>query len=150
MYRNSEGYASPVEGAVMSKLMHEYKQKQRQIWQRRNEIKSRPKVYIVSRYAGDVEKNVAAAIRYSKFTIDQGCIPVVSHLLYPRIVNDNDPAERELGMMFGQALLDMCDAVWVFGTDFSEGMQQEVHEAKRIGKKIRYFTEMMEEKHEND
>ena len=53
MYRNSEGYASPVEGEVMAKMMREYKQKQREKYQREQELRSRPKVYIVSPFAGD-------------------------------------------------------------------------------------------------
>jgi len=48
MYRNSEGYSDPVAGEVMSKLMREYKQKQRQLYRKNSEIKSRPMVYIVS------------------------------------------------------------------------------------------------------
>ena len=42
MYRNSEDYSDPVAGEVMSKLMREYKQKQRQlsgILQKSSELK---------------------------------------------------------------------------------------------------------------
>ena len=37
--------------------------------------------------------------------IDEGYMPVASHLLYPQILNDNDPNERDLGLLFGLALL---------------------------------------------
>lgn len=83
MYRNSEGYPDPVAGEVMSKLMREYKQKQRQLYRKNSEIKSRPMVYIVSKYAGDIEKNTVAAISFARFAIQQNRIPVASHLLYP-------------------------------------------------------------------
>lgn len=68
-------------------------------------------------------------------------MPIASHLLYPQILNDNNPAERELGLSFGLALLQMCDEVWVFGK-VSKGMTSEIEEAKRLKKQIRYFEEV--------
>ena len=150
MYKNKEGYADPTAGAAMSKMMREYRQKQRQVFGRNSEIKGRPKVYIASKYAGDIAKNTAAAIQYARFAIESKRIPVVSHLLYPQILDDSDPEQRELGLLFGQALLALCEEVWVFGTDYSPGMQAEIHEARRLKKQIRFFTEGLEEIHEND
>lgn len=140
MYRNSEGYADPTAGAALGQIMKEYRQERRETWKRENEIKSRPKVYVVSRYAGDIENNVLSAIRYCKFVITQGKMPIAAHLLYPKIVDDNVPAEREIGTMFGIALLEMCDEVWCFGKELSSGMEREIKEAKRLGKPIKYFN----------
>ena len=120
--------------------MKEYRQERRETWKRENEIKSRPKVYVVSRYAGDIENNVLSAIHYCKFVITQGKMPIAAHLLYPQIVDDNVPAEREIGTMFGIALLEMCDEVWCFGKELSSGMEREIKEAKRLGKPIKYFN----------
>jgi len=141
MYRNSEGYADPTAGAAIGKVMKEYRLERREIWRRQTELKERPKVYIVSRYAGDVENNVKAAIRYCRFAIDKKKMPIAAHLLYPQIVDDNDPAEREIGTMYGLALLALCDEVWCFGKNLSAGMEQEIKEAKRLGKPIKYFDE---------
>ena len=141
MYRNSEGYADPTAGAAISKVMKEYRLERREIWRRQTELKERPKVYIVSRYAGDVENNVKAAIRYCRFAIDKQKMPIAAHLLYPQIVDDNDPTEREIGTMYGLALLALCDEVWCFGKTLSAGMEQEIKEAKRLGKPIKYFDE---------
>lgn len=140
MYRNSEGYADPTAGAALGQIMKEYRQERRETWKRENEIKSRPKVYVVSRYAGDIENNVLSAIRYCKFVITQGKMPIAAHLLYPQIVDDNVPAEREIGTMYGIALLEMCDEVWCFGKELSSGMEREIKEAKRLGKPIKYFN----------
>lgn len=96
---------------------------------------------MASRYAGDVDANVAAAITYCHRVIDAGYMPVASHLLYPQILNDNDPNERDLGLLFGLALLAVCDEVWVFGS-VSPGVAQEIEEAKRLKKQIRYFEEV--------
>ena len=141
MYRNSEGYADPTAGAAIGKVMKEYRLERREIWRRQTELKKRPKVYIVSRYAGDVENNAKAAIRYCRFAIDKQKMPIAAHLLYPQIVDDNNPTEREIGTMYGLALLALCDEVWCFGKTLSAGMEQEIKEAKRLGKPIKYFDE---------
>lgn len=133
MYRNSEGYADPTAGAAMSQIMREYKQKQKKLYAEKN----RRKVYVASAYAGDVEANVAKTVEYCRIAIDAGYMPLASHLLYPQMLNDTVPAERELGLMFGLALLRMCDEVWVCG-HISSGMEQEIEEAKRLNKKVVY------------
>nr|DAL77425.1 MAG TPA: N-deoxyribosyltransferase [Caudoviricetes sp.] len=133
MYKNSEGYADPTAGAAMSQIMKEYKQKQKKLYAEKN----RRKVYVVSAYAGDVDANTAKAVEYCRMVIDAGYMPLASHLLYPQMLNDKIPAERELGLMFGLALLHMCDEVWVFGP-VSSGMAQEIEEAKRLKKKLVY------------
>lgn len=137
MYKNSEGYADPTAGSAMSRIMKEYQQQQK----KRYAGKNRRKIYVASKYAGDVDANVAATITYCRRVIDEGYMPVASHLLYPQILNDSDPKERDLGLLFGLALLRMCDEVWVFGT-VSPGVAQEIEEAKRLKKEIRYFEKV--------
>lgn len=58
MYRNHEGYADPTAGAVMSKMMKEYTAQQK----KRYADKNRRKIYVASRYEGDVDANIEAAI----------------------------------------------------------------------------------------
>lgn len=137
MYRNNEGYADPTAGSAMSRIMKEYRQQQK----KRYADKNRRKIYVASKYAGDVDANVAAAITYCRRVIDEGYMPVASHLMYPAILNDRDKNERELGLMFGLALLRLCDEIWVFGP-ISPGMAQEVEEAKRLHIPTRYFEEV--------
>lgn len=137
MYKNSEGYADPTAGSAMSRIMKEYRQQQK----KRYAGKNRRKIYVASKYAGDVDANVAATITYCRRVIDEGYMPVASHLLSPQILNDSAPKERDLGLLFGLALLRMCDEVWVFGT-VSPGVAQEIEEAKRLKKKIRYFEKV--------
>ena len=137
MFRNTEGYADPTAGLAMSNLLKEYRQKQRVRYANKN----RKKIYVASPYAGNVAKNVAAAVRYCRKVIDDGYMPVAGHLLYPQILDDNDPEERDLGLLFGLALLRTCDEVWVFGT-VSDGVEKEVEEAKRLKKRVRYMEEV--------
>ena len=137
MYKNREGYADPTAGKALGQVMKAYRERQK----KRYADKNRLKIYVASRYAGDVDKNVAAAIRYCRYVIEKGFMPVASHLLYPRILDDSDPAERELGLLFGLALLRDCDEVWVFGP-VSAGMVGEMEEAKRLDKPVRYVKEV--------
>ena len=137
MFKNNEGYADPTAGLAMSRIMKEYRQQQK----KRYADKNRRKVYVASRYVGDVERNTMAAVTYCRRVISEGYMPVASHLLYPQMLCDSDPDERELGLSFGLALLRMCDEVWVFGA-ISPGVAQEIEEAKRLKKQIRYFEEV--------
>ena len=105
----------------------------------------RPIVYICSPYAGDVEKNVEAAQRYSRFAVDKGYIPIAPHLLFPQFLNDRNPKERQLGLFFGNALMSKCSEVWVFGNRISAGMEDEIKRARWKNYRLRYFTENCEE-----
>ena len=149
MANNRSDHADPTFDAVMSKMMAEYRAEQRAIYRRQTEIKQRPKVYVVSPYAGDVSKNVEAARKYCRFVVSKKCIPLASHLLYPQFLNDDDPVERELGTMFGMALLAMCDEVWVFGKEHSPGMKAEINEARHLKKIIRNVMEKTEVQNES-
>jgi len=128
--------------------MKEYKAEQREKFRRCDEIKNRKKVYVISKYAGDVEKNVKAAQENCRFVIRRKCIPVASHLLYPQLLDMNaDGTEteetRELGTQFGLALLAVCDEAWVFpnGQLLSEGMQREIQECRRRGIPVKMMEE---------
>ena len=68
--------------------------------------------------------------------------------MYPQILDDNSTNEREIGLLFGQALLALCDEVWVFGTEYSTGMEAEIEEAHRLNKPLRFFKDRMEETYE--
>lgn len=132
-YLNAEKYPDPTAYRAIKKV--ETKEKH-----------YRPLVYICSRYAGDIEKNVAAAIRYSQFAIKEGCIPMAVHLLYPQMLDDSNPKERKLGLFFGLVLLDVCREIWIFADgEYSSGMQKEYEHAMKKGYKIRYFRENLEE-----
>ena len=134
--RNSEGYVDPTPYLALSELEREEKKALRAF---------RPIVYICSPYAGDVEGNVAAARRYSRFAVGKGYIPIAPHLLFPPFMADTDPHERELGLFFGNAVMSKCSEVWVFGERISDGMAAEIKRARWKNYRLRYFTEELEE-----
>lgn len=105
----------------------------------------RPIVFICSPYVGEVDENIRAARRYSRFAVDKGYIPIAPHLLFPQFLNDADPNERQLGLFFDNALMSKCAEVWVFGSRISAGMETEIKRAKWKNYRLRYFNESCEE-----
>lgn len=105
----------------------------------------RPLVYICSRYSGNIEANCKSAIRYSRFAVAMGYIPITPHLFFTQFLDDDIPEERELGMFFGNVLMSKCSEVWVFGSTISSGMNSEIERAKRKKYTIRYFSDDCEE-----
>lgn len=136
---NSEGYVDPTAFEALSGIEHEEQKALRTF---------RPIVYICSPYAGDIEMNVAAARRYSRFAVEKGYIPFAPHLLFPQFLNDSDPNERELGLFFGNAIMSKCSEIWIFGSTISNGMAAEIKRARWKNYRLRYFTEELEEKKE--
>lgn len=90
-------------------------------------------IYIASPYAGDVKQNVAFAKRACRHAISQGHTPIAVHLLYPQMLDDNDPAEREIGLRLGHRVLESCDELWACGDRISSGMAREIKEAQSLG-----------------
>ena len=101
--------------------------------------KDSPVVYIASPYAGDVKRNAEMARRYSRYAIDQGCIPITPHLWLPGILSE--AAERELANSIDLRLLDLVSELWVCGNVISEGMKREIAHATEAGVPVRYIKE---------
>lgn len=105
----------------------------------------RRSVFICSPFAGDIASNTRRAIRYTRFAITNGYVPFTPHLLYPQVLDEHDPCERELGLHLGLCWLDRCDEIWVFGSRITAGMERELIKAKRLNMRVRWFTEVCTE-----
>jgi len=134
---NSEGYPNPTFAESMVNIAKEEKASD-----------FKPCVFICSPFAGDTRRNLENARRYLKFAVDIGAIPFAPHLLYPQVLDDLDPRERELGLGFGMVWLGKCDELWVFGRRVSGGMSAEIAGARKTNIPVRYFTESCEEVHD--
>ena len=99
---NSEGYHDPTIYEALTKIEKEEKAAKRAY---------RPLVYICSPFAGDEERNMEKARRYSRFAVRQACIPVAPHLLFPQFMDDSVPAERSIALFMGMVLLGKCEQV---------------------------------------
>lgn len=134
---NSEGYKDPVVYEALARVEAEERAA-------RAAAAYRPLVYICSPYAGDIERNTCRARAFSRFAVEKKYIPIAPHLLCPQYLNEE--TERWLGLKMGIVFLGKCEEVWVFGDVISEGMAAEINKAKRMRKKIRYFTDGLQEK----
>lgn len=66
--------------------------------------------------------------------------PVIPHF-YALVLDDEIPDERKLGMQAGLSLLWVCDEVWVFGDEITEGMKKEIIFAEKLNIKVKYILE---------
>lgn len=94
-------------------------------------------VYIASPYAGDVETNVQFAKAACRYAIEQGATPVAAHLLYPQIISDDIPEEREAGLRMGLRVLEACDEIWLCGGRITQGMRAELATAESFELPVR-------------
>lgn len=136
---NAEGYFSPTEYEAMTRIEKVERAAART-------AAFRPIVYICSPYSGDIERNTENARRYSRFAVDQHCLPITPHIYFTQFMNDTIPDERKTALFMNLVLMSKCAELWVFGDVISKGMKAEIDRAKRKHMKIRYFTESLEEK----
>ena len=141
---NHEGYSDPTAHDALAVIEREERKEQLSVLAQ-NVPGYKPLVFICSPYAGDIPENERKARHFCRFAIEQNCIPIAPHLLFPQFLDDNDPEERKLGLFMGCVLLTKCAELWVFGEHVTDGMALEIEKAERRQMSIRYFTEEMEE-----
>jgi hypothetical protein len=90
-------------------------------------------IYVASPYAGDIQKNTEFAKRACRHVMNEGHAFFAPHLLYPQLLNDANPHERQTGLDMGIAVLSRCDELWCYGDRVSPGMRAEIEEAGRLG-----------------
>lgn len=97
-------------------------------------------IYVCSPFrAPDAETrraNVERALAVCREIALAGDVPVAPHLLFPRFLDDDVPAERAAGLRCGGVLLARCDEVLVVGEP-SEGMAAELRDAEAMGTPVR-------------
>lgn len=80
-------------------------------------------VVLETPYAGDVEGNVQYARTCLLDCLARGEAPIASHLLYPQVLDDEVPMEREAGIAAGMAWAQRADrAVFYLNRGWSAGM----------------------------
>ncbi len=127
---NAEGYLDPTAYEALTRIEQEAKK-----------TAFRPLVFISSPFAGDTQRNTKRARGFCRFAVSKNCIPVAPHLLFPQFMEEDDPAQRDLGIFFGMVLMSKCQEVWVFGRNITKGMAVEIEKAKRRGLPVRYFSD---------
>ena len=72
---------------------------------------------------------------YTRYVLDQGTAPMVSHYYALSIEDEN--IIRDCGI----ELIWKCDELWVMGNDTTEDMRSEIQRAKTLNIPIRYISE---------
>ena len=85
------------------------------------------RVFVASPYAGDIKRNELYVLRCIADCLRRGEAPYAPHAIYPRVLDDGDPEQRELGISAGLVWLDGAHALAVY-TDYGEsrGMKAEI------------------------
>lgn len=97
------------------------------------------RIFICSPYRGNTRMNTARAICYAEQVAAEGKIPIVPHLYFPIFLDENNPVQRMNGIEMGLELMEICDEVYVFGFEITEGMRFELDHARQIKKPVRLF-----------
>ena len=127
--RNHEGYIDEVPWQVIRNVEREAVERSPFL----------PLIYICAPYSGDVAKNTRKAAEFAAFAYRRGNIPIIPHLLFP-FLDDENPDERRLAIHMDLVLIGKCKEVWVLGDRITVGMRVKIERAKRRRQPIRYFN----------
>jgi len=101
------------------------------------DLRKAKRVFICSRYAGNVIHNIDVARALCLMALEDGCAPFAPHLLYTQVLDDCDPTQRETGISRGLRYMEACDEVWVYSAEgISDGMRREIDHARSLGKPV--------------
>ncbi len=99
------------------------------------------RVILESPFSGDREANTEYARACLLDSLKRGEAPIASHLLYTRVLDDDDDEQRELGIAAGHAWTSVPDTVAVYDDlGVSPGLQTGIAAAQLAGVPIEYRT----------
>ena len=98
------------------------------------------RVYICAPLGGNTEENLKKVRRYAEYALRCGTTPVVPHF-YAECLDDANPAEREMGISAGLALLWLSDEMWIFGDTVTGGMRNEIQFCKNLNIRVRNVSD---------
>lgn len=97
------------------------------------------RVIVESPYAGDIAANVAYARECMRDCLYRGEAPMLSHLLYAQVLDDDNPREREMGIEAGLAWGTAAEATVVYlDRGISRGMREGIRRARAEGRAVEY------------
>ena len=96
-------------------------------------------VVLESPYRGDVNGHLYYAVKCISDSLLRGEAPIASHVTYTASLDDDDPAQRQIGIEAGHSWLRVAEALVVY-TDMgvTEGMQEGIRRADLLGVPIEY------------
>ena len=103
------------------------------------------KVFICSPYRGDTKKNLEKAIKYCEMADEYCKLPIAPHVYFTRVFPEENWHSRFIGMLWGKDLMQYCSEIWIFCNELTEGMIEEISEAKKLGLNMKFYNEKQEE-----
>ena len=92
------------------------------------------RVIIESPYRGDVARNVAYLDRCLLDSLKRGESAIASHKIWPGILDDDNPEERQLGIEAGLAWVQVADLMIIYSDHgISDGMENAMSRARLHG-----------------
>ena|SRR6476620_3209758 len=100
-------------------------------------------VVIESPFAGETDEDVRRNVEYAQAAMRDSFryneFPIASHLLYPQVLDDRIPEERELGIQAGLAWGNLAEATVVYvDRGISSGMKYGIQHAQENHRPIEY------------
>jgi len=95
------------------------------------------KIFVCSRLRGNIETNLKRAKQFSREIIMQGHIPFTPHIYFTLFLDELNEQERNQGISAGLEWLKLCDEIWIFDKEISEGMQKEIDFAIKNNIKVK-------------
>ncbi len=101
-------------------------------------------VVIESPYKGNWFKrwlNIRYARACMRDSLNRGEFPLLSHLLYPQVLDDNIPEERKLGIEAGLAWAEKAELTAVYiDRGVSSGVEAAIDRARKAGRAFEFRT----------
>jgi hypothetical protein len=82
-------------------------------------------IYICSPLSGNPE-NIEKAKKFCRFVLQSGNIPFAPHVYFTQFMDNSNPEDRNLALEMNKQFLEVCDELWVFGKELTEGMKIEL------------------------
>ena len=103
-------------------------------------------VYICAPLGGNVDYNISRAKLYARYTLlECGAAPFPPHC-YAESLDDNVTEQRELGIRAAKSFIWACDELWVFSSQRTKGMREEIDWCKQINIPVKYIQDNQIEK----
>ncbi len=103
------------------------------------------KVFICSPYKGNPKKNLENAIGYCRMADIYSKLPIAPHVYFTRVFPEEGWRGRVTGMCWGKDLMKQCKEIWIFCDELTEGMIDEIEEAKKLGLTMKFYNTDREE-----
>lgn len=98
-------------------------------------------IFICHRWRGDDNKYSELTKKVCRYFAEKtDDVPLSTALYINQFLNDDNKAERELGVELGHKLMEICDIVYSYEQDgISDGMKQDLDYANIKNKEVKKF-----------